>query len=74
MIAGQAQAATYTVTTNADSGSGSLRAAITSVDTSPSPPDLINLNGALGPIVLSSDLPALTQSVSINGNGNVLDG
>jgi hypothetical protein len=74
MCAGQARATTYAVTTNADSGSGSLRAAITSVDTSPSPPDVINIQSGLGSISLSSDLPALTQGVTVNGNGNVVDG
>lgn len=72
---GQAVAATYTVTTSADSGPGSLRAAITSVDGAPSPPDVIDIQSGLGTITLTSgDLPALMTSVTINGNGNVLDG
>ncbi len=69
-----ARAATYTVTTNADSGAGSLRASIISVDSSPSPPDIINLDPGLGTITLASDLPALTTSVTINGNSNTIDG
>jgi hypothetical protein len=73
-LAGHALAATYTVTTNADSGAGSLRAAITSVDTTPSSPDVINFSPGLGIITLASDLPAIVNSVTINGNPNVIDG
>ena len=71
--AGSAWATTYTVTTSADSGSGSLRAAITSVD-GDSSADTVNFDSGLSTITLASDLPAITQSVTINGNGNVIDG
>lgn len=79
VLAGQALAASYTVNSAGDTNSGSgttgtLRFAITQVDTSPSSPDVINIQPGLGAITLSSDLPALTQSVTINGNGNVIDG
>jgi CSLREA domain-containing protein len=79
-LAGQALAATYTVTTAADSNDGactlslcSLRDAITSVDGDTSA-DTIDFNASLGTITLQSDLPAITNSVTINGNGNTIDG
>ncbi|MDE3132378.1 MAG: hypothetical protein KGL16_14600, partial [Acidobacteriota bacterium] len=72
--AGSSLAATYTVSTSADSGPGSLRAALTAVDTAPSPPDVIDFSPGIGTITLASELPALTQSVAIDGNGATIDG
>jgi len=58
---------TYTVTTLADSGSGSLRAAIAWADANPGN-DLINF-AVTGTIALQSALPALTTNVTIEGPG-----
>ena len=74
-LAGAALATTYTVTTNADTGAGgTLRGAIGQVDNSPFPSNVINIDSGLGTITLSSDLWAITNNVTINGNGNVIDG
>lgn len=77
--------ATYNVTTNADSGAGSLRAALQSSLTSADATDTINFNSGLSPIVLQSPLPIISttgagpktvnintaspEAVTINGNG-----
>lgn len=58
VIAGQALAASYTVNSAGDTNSGSgttgtLRFAITQVDTSPPSPDVINIQPGLGAITLS---------------------
>lgn len=71
---GRSLASTYPVTTDADSGAGSLRAAITSVDSAPAPPDVIEFSPSVGTITLASELPALVQSVTIDGNGATIDG
>lgn len=75
VCAGQALAATYTVTSSADTSAlGTLRYAIAHVDTAPNPPDVIDIESGLGTITLSADLPALTRSVTINGSSNTIDG
>ncbi len=57
---------TYTVSSLADTGAGSLRAAITSVDSDTSP-DEINFSAA-GVIQLTSGaLPPITNTVKIDG-------
>ncbi len=57
------------VTSNADSGSGSLRSAITSANTNPGFKKItFNIPGTCPQrIILSSALPAITQSVGIEG-------
>ncbi|MGO9080775.1 MAG: hypothetical protein ACLQDY_17300 [Streptosporangiaceae bacterium] len=55
----------YTVSTMADAGAGSLRAAIQQADSSGSP-SVINFSIS-GTITLSSALPAVTADVSIDG-------
>ncbi|HXG68863.1 MAG TPA: HYR domain-containing protein, partial [Blastocatellia bacterium] len=60
---------TFTVTTTADSGPGSLRQAILDANANPDPDTIIfNIPGA-GPhtIALVSPLPPITNSVTING-------
>lgn len=65
-------AATFVVSTTADSGAGSLRAAIQAANISLNPPHRIEfapsypLNGTL---TLKTALPLLTVSVEIDGNG-----
>jgi CSLREA domain-containing protein len=64
-----ALAATYTVTTTADSGGGSLRAAINSVNSTPGT-DTINFNipgGGVHTIYPQTPLPEITAPVIING-------
>jgi hypothetical protein len=60
-------AATYTVTNTSDTGAGSLRAALTSVNAG-SGGDTIVFSGVTGTITLGTEL-GISQSVSINGPG-----
>ena len=64
-LACQANAATLFVTTTADSGAGSLRAAITSAGNG----DIIMFQTG-GTITLASELPVITRNLTIDGNGN----
>ncbi len=67
------------VTTNADSGAGSLRAALTSANTTADDVE-IDVNAGLGTIALASALPPYaggtggTHNLTIKGNGVTLDG
>src|SRR5262249_19652427 len=61
---------TYTVTTTADSGAGSLRQAITDSNANTMMPNIIDATGVAGTITLLTELPHITQSVSINGPGS----
>src|ERR1051326_1748450 len=65
------RAATFTVTTTADSGAGSLRQAITDADNNPGP-DTIQFaippfDGAVKTITLASGLPSITDPVLLDG-------
>jgi CSLREA domain-containing protein len=82
--AGAARATTFTVNVATDSNDGScatvcsLRDAITALDESASinalpSPDEINIEPSLT-IILSGDLPAITQPVTIKGHGSTIDG
>ena len=64
-----ALAATYTVTTTADSGAGSLRQAITDANGNPGPDTIAFdiLGSGVHTIALATSLPPLTESVTING-------
>lgn len=58
------------VTTNADSGSGSLRAAIEQINAGSDGSNTINMQiPGNSPISLSSDLPVIKQNTVINSNG-----
>lgn len=57
----------YVVSTLADSGTGSLRAAITSVNSAPSSQYSGITFSVTGVITLASDLPAITNKVLIDG-------
>ncbi len=59
--------ATFTVSTNADSGAGSLRQAIVDLNASVDASNTININSSLGTISLSSSLPAINHNVQMNG-------
>ena len=60
--------ATFTVTTTADSGHGSLRQAILYANATPG--DNIIVFATNGTIVLSSPLPTVTDNTTINGPGS----
>jgi hypothetical protein len=64
----QAFAATIDVTANADSGSGSLRAAITTANSTPTEADQISIS-ATGTISLLTELPPITDETTITGPG-----
>lgn len=70
VLASRASASIYTVTSNADSGTSSLRDAILQANTNPGP-DVINftLPGVTLPhsITLLSNLPTITEEVIIDG-------
>ena len=69
----QANAATFTVTTTADSGAGSLRAAVNNSDLFSSENDVINFSAALSgqSIVLASEIQirSVEGTLTINGLG-----
>jgi len=67
LCASLAGAATFTVTNTNDSGTGSLRAAITSANAAPGPHTIAIT--AAGIIDLVTPLPALTQDMTIGGPG-----
>lgn len=61
---------TFTVTSTADAGAGSLREAITAANADAASPHVINFNiGGSGvqTITLASNLPAITRATTING-------
>src|SRR5947209_19967955 len=62
--------ATFTVTSLADSGTGSLRQAITDANMTPGD-DVIRFQGAgtIGAIDLLSPLPALSTNINLQGPG-----
>jgi hypothetical protein len=68
-----AGAATFLVTSTADSGGGSLRTALITANTTPSPPHIVEFGPGFplgGTISLSSALPILNNGrLSIRGNG-----
>ena len=70
-----AHAATFTVNTIADTGAGSLRAAITSANLTPTVASNINFNVS-GTITLGSTLPAIANtspgSLTIDGSGQAI--
>ncbi len=72
-LSNPALAASFTVTNTSDSGPGSLRDAITQADAAGGT-NTITLQPGLGTITLASNLPLVATSVTINGNGNTLDG
>lgn len=68
LCAGPAGAATFAVTSNADSGPGTLRASIAAANATPGA-DTITFNLAAGQrtIALASSLPTVTAPLDING-------
>ncbi len=74
LILCSAQAATYTVTSTADTGAvGTLRWAITQANADPG--STINIQDNLGTITLTSPSPQVTAAMMINGGtGNTVNG
>lgn len=66
LLATSVDAATFTVSTNADSGAGSLRQAILQANAAPGK-DTIQPAGAALVVALSSPLPPITDSVVLQG-------
>src|SRR5262249_49457610 len=60
---------TYTVSNLNDLGAGSLSQAITDANANPGA-DVIDATGVSGTITLMTELPFVTDSVSINGPGS----
>src|SRR5215210_3741882 len=75
VLASPAWAATYTVTTNADSGAGSLRQAIIDTNTTTGVADTINFDlGSAATITLtSSQLPTITDGAGLTIDGKSAD-
>jgi LPXTG-motif cell wall-anchored protein len=69
VIAAPASAATFPVTTNADSGAGSLRQAILDANAAGGA-DIITFQAGLSPIVLTSGTIPITDALTINGAGS----
>jgi hypothetical protein len=68
LITGVAHAATYTVTSNADTGAGTLRQAILDANASGVPSDIhFAIGSGAQTIVIRSSLPATTVPINING-------
>ena len=66
--------ATYTVTTNADSGGGSLRQAMTDAETTAEADTIVfNLSPGSETITLASALPDITKDLTIDGD-NIAEG
>ena len=63
-------ATNMTVTTSADAGAGSLRAAITSLNGSAGPHN-ITFDPSVTIVNLTSNLPAITRQINIDGGGTV---
>src|SRR5262245_3416394 len=69
-----ARAADFIVSTNADSGAGSLRQAIIDSNAAGGSNNII-INTGVGTITLTSgDLPTIANNATIVGNGNTLSG
>src|SRR5450432_1286280 len=74
-----ALAATFSVTNTNDAGAGSLRQAILDANASGSPAgvvtgaNIVNITPS-ETITLNSPLPLVFSNLTLNGNGNVVDG
>jgi hypothetical protein len=64
-----AEAASFNVTSTGDTGAGTLRQAITDANLATGPNAILFQSGLSGSIDLASDLPVITQPVTITGPG-----
>ncbi len=70
VLSSTAEAASYTVTNTSDDGSsGTLRWAITQANSSAGADTIDFANGVTGTITLTSDLPSITDDLTITGPG-----
>ena len=67
-----ADAATATVTTLTDGGTGSLRELITAANAAATPTTIVFNAGLNGTIVLTSTLPAINNDITIDGAGHAI--
>lgn len=65
-------AATFSVTTTADSGSGSLRQAITDANAAAGADTITFAGGVTGTITLASDLPEIADDLTVTGPGQLV--
>ncbi len=65
-------AATFSVTTTADSGSGSLRQAITDANAAAGADTITFAGGVTGTITLASDLPEVADDLTVTGPGQLV--
>ena len=73
LTAGTANAESFVVTNNNNSGAGSLREAIIASNSSIGP-NTITIAAGVGTISLASDLPQIASNVTISGNGATISG
>lgn len=64
-----ARAATFTVTTLADSGAGSLRQAIADANAAAGADEIVFAGGLVGSVELASALPTVSESLTLTGPG-----
>ncbi|MEO6733578.1 MAG: T9SS type A sorting domain-containing protein [Ferruginibacter sp.] len=67
LYAGIANASIFNVTSSADAGAGTLRQAILDANADVAEPHTLNITFT-GTLTLNSNLPAITRSLTINGN------
>ena len=73
LLAGSSDAATSRVTTNADSGPGSLRQAVLDANKTPGEADEIQIDAGVGGITLASEVN-ISDSLIIKGGGVTVKG
>jgi hypothetical protein len=73
-VAAPARAVALQVTTNSNSGAGSLRTALTTLASSVDSINTITFTSGLGSINITTELPAITKNVVIDGNGCEING
>jgi len=73
-LAPLAQAATFSVTNGKNSGAGSLSQAILNANAAGAGPHTITVSAAVTTINITSNLPAISASVTIAGNGTNVKG
>ena len=74
MVATPAHAADFLVTTNADSGIGSLRQAVIDANAADAGSHTITFDAGLDPIILDSMLDPISADVTIVGSGTTVSG
>ena len=73
LLAGNSDAATFRVTTNADSGPGSLRQAVLDANKTPGDADVIKIDAGVGVITLASEVN-ISDPLIVEGGGVTVKG